>query len=413
MHAAYSGEYPRDLRDLSARHPGHLPLGRPALPAHRDPSFDLERALASHQLSVLIRLQALLFHLLVGLAVLVVAAQTTSFRAAYVAMVAYLFNPGVVFDVAQWGQPDPVFGLFVLLAIAAACGSEARGSGSPGRDAIRPTRGSRLLSPTAGLSSARPPPAWPSSSPRWPSRRPGSTCRWWRCSSGAAAACWASSRPGWPGPGAPGSVALPFLLHGTLRELIGLPGAISSAMPVVTANAHNLWWAFSSGGARWYLDQEAFVGPLSYRLVGMGIVGACAGLALLRVVREPTRGVVFDAAAYTAFAFFMGMTQIHENHMYAVFPLLAVAAALSWRLWPLYAVLALTWCANMLLHDFDLAEAVVAPALPWLLEDAQRANALVNVAVFTRWTVWMVAATARAWLVPVAARPAAHAATEA
>ena len=74
--------------------------------------------------------------------------------------------------------------------------------------------------------------------------------------------------------------------------------------------------------------------------------------------------MVFDAAAYTAFAFFMGMTQIHENHMYAVFPLLAVAAALNWRLWPLYAVLALTWCANMLLHDFDLAETVVAPALP-------------------------------------------------
>ena len=85
-------------------------------------------------------------------------------------------------------------------------------------------------------------------------------------------------------------VALPFLLHGTLRELIGLPGAISSVMPVVTANAHNLWWGFSSGGARWYMDQDAFVGPLSYRLVGIGIVGACAGLALLRAVARAHAG---------------------------------------------------------------------------------------------------------------------------
>src|SRR5206468_7914726 len=117
-----------------------------------------------------------------------------------------------------------------------------------------------------------------------------------------------------------------------------------------------------------------------------------------RAIREPTLGVACAAAAYTAFGFFMGMTQIHENHMYAVFPLLAVAAAVDRRLWPLYAVLALTWCANMLLHDFDLADAIVAPLLPWPLEDAQRANALINSGVFAVWTAWMVAATARAWL---------------
>src|SRR5690349_12391082 len=130
MHAAYSGEYPQTYAIYPPVTLATFRLAGLVYQRAVDPSFDLDRALASHPLSVLIRLQALLFHLLVGLAVLAVAAQTTSFLAAYVAMVAYLFNPGVVFDVAQWGQPDPVFGLFVLLAIAAACGTLALSSRS-------------------------------------------------------------------------------------------------------------------------------------------------------------------------------------------------------------------------------------------------------------------------------------------
>jgi hypothetical protein len=106
---------------------------------------------------------------------------------------------------------------------------------------------------------------------------------------------------------------------------------------------------------------------------------------------------VFTAGAYTGFGFFMAMTQVHENHMYVVFPLLAVAAAVDRRLWPLYAVLAVTWCANMLLHDFDLAEQVVAPLLPWSLERAQLANSLVNTLALAGWTAWLAADTLQVW----------------
>src|SRR5262249_46446681 len=162
-------------------------------------------------------------------------------------MVAYLFNPGVVFDVAQWGQPDPVFGLFVLLAIAAACGSAGL-SRSPERgDDVRPPRGSGLPSATTAslvsaavaglaivLAALAKPQAWV--------YLPLVAALVWRRGGllGLVAAGVAGGAGGL-------AVALPFLLHGTLRELIGLPGAISSVMPVVTANAHNLWWAFSGG----------------------------------------------------------------------------------------------------------------------------------------------------------------------
>src|SRR5579884_7766 len=401
LHAAYSGEYPETYAIYP---PVTLLAFRLAGALYQqavDPAFALEPALASHVLTVLLRLQVLLFHLLVGLAVLAIGCRAAPFATAYGGMLAYLFNPGVVFDVAQWGQPDPVFGLFVLLALAAAVAS---GGGS------RPARwgwasGAGLALALAALAK---PQAWVFL---------------------PLVAALVGRRGGLAGLGAAAAgaavgglaVALPFLLHGTLRELVGLPRAISSVMPVVTANAHNLWWALSNGAARWYLDQEPLAGALSYRLVALGLVALFAGLALLRALREPTLGVAYLAGAYTGFGFFMAMTQIHENHMYIVFPLLAVAAVSVGRpagqgerarLWALYAILALTWCANMLLHDFDLAEPVVAPLLPGPLEEAQRLNALGNVAVFAIWTACLATDTVRAWLPLRPPQPSAQAWSE-
>src|SRR5579884_2805226 len=120
LHAAYSGEYPETYAIYP---PVTLLAFRLAGALYQqavDPAFALEPALASHVLTVLLRLQVLLFHLLVGLAVLAIGCRAAPFATAYGGMLAYLFNPGVLFDVAQWGQPDPIFGLFVLLALAAA-----------------------------------------------------------------------------------------------------------------------------------------------------------------------------------------------------------------------------------------------------------------------------------------------------
>jgi hypothetical protein len=426
MHAAYRGEYPETYAiyppvTLAVFLAAGLVYERAV-----DPTFDLDRALASHELSVLIRLQALLFHTLVGLAVYAVARHATSFGAAYAATIAYLLNPGAIFDVAQWGQPDPVFGLFVLLALAAAAwGAPRAWLGAPPGDSTRswPSTGARgglvhilwhglgdagRLGPRAAalaglcivLAALAKPQAWVFlplvAGLVW--RRGGVRGLVYAGAAGAAAGL---------------VVVLPYLLHGTLRQLLSLPREISSVMPVVSANAHNVWWVFSDGAARWYLDQDPFVGPLSYRLVGVGLVGAFAGLALLRALREPSFGAIFTAGAFTGFGFFMGMTQIHENHMYVVFPLLAVAAAVDRRLWPLYAILAVTWCADMLLHDFDLAESGLEAALPWTAQQAQQLNAAINTLVLGGWTAWLVVETARAWFGRRAPQPPAPVASEA
>lgn len=458
LHAAYRGEYPQTYAIYPPVTLVTFLVAGVLYERSVDPTFDLDRALASHTLSVLIRLQALAFHLLVGLAVFGVVWHATrvthvheppradlarvapeaaaqlpaalrvdlGFGTAYAAMLAYLFNPGVLFDVAQWGQPDPIFGLFVLLALAAAAwGASVSYSVSLPRgswlERIGLVGGARLLRVTAfGVRGGGPLPAGAAAAAglcialaalakpqAWVFLPLVAAVVWRR--GGLRGLCWAAAA----GAAAGTLVALPYLMHGTLRQLLGLPRAIASVMPVVTANAHNLWWFFTDGAARWYLDQEPVLGPLSFRLAGMALAGTCAVLALARAGRQPTFGAVFTAGAYTGFGFFMGMTQIHENHLYVMFPLLAVAAATDRRLWGIYAVLALTWCANMLLHDFDLAETVVAPLLPWTLREAHWANAAVNTLVFAVWTAWLTADTWRAWSWrrPPAGKPRRPAAT--
>src|SRR5215218_9795060 len=73
MHASYSGEYPQTYAIYPPVTLATFRLAGALYQRTVDPSFDLDRALASHALTVLLRLQAVLFHLLVGVAVFVVA----------------------------------------------------------------------------------------------------------------------------------------------------------------------------------------------------------------------------------------------------------------------------------------------------------------------------------------------------
>src|SRR5439155_16148875 len=54
---------------------------------------------------------------------------------------------------------------------------------------------------------------------------------------------------------------------------------------------------------------------------------------------------------YKALTFFILNTQIHENHLLAMFAPLVIAAVLDRQLWWFYGALVLTSVANMTLHD--------------------------------------------------------------
>ena len=185
-------------------------------------------------------------------------------------------------------------------------------------------------------------------------------------------------------------ITAPFIWAGTGASVVQEYTQTTQYHPFVAPNAHNLWW-FVTGGQGWQQDTN-LIGPVSFRSAGLLIFTAATLLSLILVWRD--RRSLFLVAAYQALAFFMLNTQIHENHLLAMFAPLVIAAALDRQVWWFYGAFALTSVANMTLHDPKLFAWLGYPgneiyggpalALPrWL-------NAAVQTLLFVAFTVRLI-----------------------
>jgi hypothetical protein len=186
-------------------------------------------------------------------------------------------------------------------------------------------------------------------------------------------------------------VVSPFLVGGKLRELLSLPRTVSSVMPVVSADAHNLWWLLLAPRGEdplLVLDATPLVGPLSYRLVAGGLVAAT--LLLTAWLYWTSRATLAESAALGVLGWFTFTTQAHENHLFFALPLLALAwPTRRWLLVP-FAVISVTLLLNMLLHDQMLLESLGSGIHDPLIERLRLANAAANVACCLGWSLWAV-----------------------
>jgi hypothetical protein len=185
------------------------------------------------------------------------------------------------------------------------------------------------------------------------------------------------------------AITLPFFVTGHGRELLSLPSTISSVMPVVSADAHNLWWLLlQRRGEDPLFVQDATVafGPLSYRVVAAGLVGAV--LVVTAWLYWTRRASLAEAAALGVLGWFTFTTQAHENHLFFALPLLSLAwPTRRWLLVP-FGVLTLTLLLNMFLHDQLLLESLGRDIHDRQVERLRLINAAVNVACWLVWAVW-------------------------
>jgi hypothetical protein len=191
----------------------------------------------------------------------------------------------------------------------------------------------------------------------------------------------------------------PWVVAGRLEEMLTVFAALPQVMPSVSANGHNLWWLKLPGVAIAVYDSQPVGGfgdwaapPLvTHATVGRLAFGLFALLPLLRLTGPVTPRLVLAGAAYTASAYFMTITQVHENHQFGAVALLAGGAALDpWLAVP-FAVTSLCSFLNMALHDFlvgDVLAGALGARLPWHDPlSLQTANAALNVAGFALFTV--------------------------
>src|SRR5439155_24416794 len=253
----------------------------------QDPSFDPEAAQRSVWLHEAIKFVALAWHLLTACALFVLVRRATTQPLAAVAGSLYVLNPAAIYDVAHWAQPDGAHSLFSVLAI---------GLLSAGQ----------VLAPWAAMAAAAlaKPQAWAI----LPLLFIATFRLHGRLGLARGLLVLVSVSVG---------IAVPFFAAGRLSELLSLPGNVSSVMPVVSADAHNLWWIIvqQRGADPLFVEDSAHAfGPLTYRSAAAVLVTAV--LLLTWGLYWTRRASLAEAAALGVLGWFTFTTQAHENHLF-------------------------------------------------------------------------------------------------
>jgi Gpi18-like mannosyltransferase len=324
-----------------------------------DPAFDMGAALQSQALSVLVRLVAVVPHLIGALAIFGLLLRRFGARPALFAVAAFALNPAAIFDAAYWGQPDMVHALFLLVAIYLF-------------EEDRPLPAYAFI----GLAAATKPQAWA----LFPFLAYVSLRRFGLARSvmGGVVAALAGL-----------ATCIPYLVYGTLGEIFTLPRLIAETMPVVSANAHNLWWLVTRGKPDFVFDTEPLLGALTYRQGAAVLTLLVMAYGLWRTDPHARDGRLSAMAAYLAFGWFMVTTRAHENHSFMVLPLLAMAMPRTGFLVAMSALISLTLFANMVLHDYGLASLWISALGVEAWTRLQLANAMLNVGLLLVWSIWL------------------------
>ena len=344
-------------------------------------------------LRVCIKLVPLIGHGALALALFVGTALAGGFWRGWIGSTLYAWSPGAFFDAAYWGQGDTLNIALLMLGIVALF---ALPGWWPLRDGGRWRHWHQLTAITAGGIAGVCVAAAGLTKPQTWVFLP--LIVWVALRRAGPLGLLAAGATGWLTASA---IVAPWVRTGRVDEMLSVFTNVAQVMPSVSANGHNLWWLKLPGVALSVFDSTPVGGfgewvapPLvSHATLGRAGFALAAMLPLLRLTGPLSFRLVMACAAYTSAAYFMFVTQVHENHMFAVLPFLAAAAALdAWFVVP-FLIASVCVFFNMALHDFLVGDHVAAslaaqPWMPWKEPlQIQTANAQLNVAGFALFTL--------------------------
>ena len=284
--------------------------------------------------SVIMKAPLILADVLVGLLIFyIIRSYGAPLRCARLGYLAYLLNPGVIFNTAYWGGIDVLMGLPVLGAVFLATAGQAELAFLLATVAFLTKYQAGVILPFIALLVLL-------------------RCGFSRLLRGIAVAALATL-----------VIYAPFALTGNIVQVVeNTYGSVIAEFPYLTVHAHNIWWILSYIiGYPYIPDGITIIGGVSLRTLSLLSLGVVIVIVCRRTVQyqtaQPRTGIYrarwlpFAFAAILALAFFGLATEMHENYLYLVFPFMAVVAWQSQRLWITYWLLSIGWTLNMVLHD--------------------------------------------------------------
>jgi len=175
-------------------------------------------------------------------------------------------------------------------------------------------------------------------------------------------------------------VLSPFWVYGDLSDVFRMYVGTANVHEWLTGYAHNFWWLlqpvppFESDRLPLFLGMNGLeIGLVAFAFI---TVGVCVSL-----FKKTSVISLVDACGFVGMTLFMVLTEIHENHHYAVFLFLALLTRTA-IFHGMYYILSLTFAVNLMTAKWWLETGSV---LEFGFLRLDTVNALVNGLVFLLW----------------------------
>lgn len=317
------------------------------------PDLDTSRI----EFTYLVRLPGIVLDLVLAVMIYAFVRRRGGESWALAASLGYAFNPGVIFDLAYWGMPDSPHAVLIMAAIWLALKRQWLLAWAVISVGVFTKPQADIFAPVVALITLR-------------------DGGWRACLRGIAGIVLGVL------------VAIgPFLVAGTAGGVLDQFLRMADYDPFISNNAHNLWWLVGWGYGWQIHDTELFLGPITYRTAAIALLAGFYAFSLFRLWRTRDETLTIEIAAYAGLQLFMLMTVVHENHSYAVLPLLALIWWRDRRLMFLYLALSAVFLINLVLHDSTIYEQLQAWHLHYRHISATLVNAVFYMALFIWWTL--------------------------
>lgn len=142
-------------------------------------------------------------------------------------------------------------------------------------------------------------------------------------------------------------VLTPFWWQGALKDVFNIYTTSVGFYDSVSSAAYNFWWSMYGDAAGNMHDTEILFGIGSYQKIGLNLwfLSCLYGIILFWRFLKPspktreTLPVIFFAAAFSIYGFFLWNTQMHERYDFALLPLGFVVAFLNAKSARLYILI--------------------------------------------------------------------------
>ncbi|MCX9083540.1 MAG: hypothetical protein OIN87_01940 [Candidatus Methanoperedens sp.] len=262
--------------------------------------------------TILIKFPANLADIATAYLIFIIIKKHADFKIAFLGMVSYAFNPGIIFNSAVWGQVDSINTFFILFALFLIVSDKLELAGVSMAFAILTKPQSLVIVPFIAILMIL----------------KGNPLRIARVLFSFAFAFLA--------------LALPFFQKTSMFQLQKIYTSGYGQYAYNSLNAFN-FWAFLGF---WKSDETVFL-LFSYKHWGYILFGLLFIYLVLITIGSKDNKNIFFASAILFFGFFMLFTRVHERYLFPMFAPLIIAASMDKRLNYIYWITSLTFLFNL------------------------------------------------------------------